>query len=104
MVEPEVGRPCYLVRRSGAGFLVARFCRRPDGGAEFVLRDVSPSQAAGVRGPWRGDGQWRRLWDGLLGQGYVELSAALRSGVVAKDVADSLVAGMDKDQADSLLG
>ncbi len=75
MPDPEVGRHYRLVRREGKSLLFARFVRFEDGSGmvEADGRDIAfeLDQVS-----------WRRYWEGLCQRGYVEVSEALRRGLV----------------------
>jgi hypothetical protein len=93
MGEPEVNRGHYFVRRSGGGTDLARFRRLGDGSA--VLEEKLAREAGlNVTTYGHAPGAWQEALAGLSRAGYVGLAWAIRSGLLTKDEADSLVAGM----------
>jgi len=83
MDEPEPGRMYVFVRPSGGAFDVEQFAQHPHGAFLFGGRRVRM-----FHGP---SAAWREALRELGQTGYVELTEAIRRGLLTKDEADSLL-------------
>jgi hypothetical protein len=75
--RPKIDREYTLVRRDGETVRVAKYTRYDDGSGMVV--------ADGYVSVFELDPHlWRRKWDELIAQGYVEVREAIASGLVSE--------------------
>ena len=85
MGEPEVGREYHFVRRSNEGHSIVQFKRFEAGRASLFVKGHT-------LGVWENE---RDALRDIQRDCFVELGDAVRIGLLTKDEADSLLAGLN---------